>query len=134
VAAQILGLGAFDRTNSAQIIGTGPGIRAVMGGASVTPAPPKFNLKFLGLRGSTNSGTWCIRQHKLLHQVREFVLSWVVLASRTFSPPHRAGPTVSANFAVTFFYISTFKMKAGTYHFRLGILLTCQSNESRAMN
>jgi len=29
-----------------------------MGGASVTPAPPKINLKFLGLRGSTNSGTW----------------------------------------------------------------------------
>jgi len=62
VAAQILGLGAFDSTNSAQIIGTGPGISAVMGGASVTPAPPKFNLKFLGLRCSTNSGTWCIRQ------------------------------------------------------------------------
>jgi len=55
VAAQILGLGAFDSTNSAQIIGTVSGICAVMGGASVTPAPPKFNLKFLGLRGSTNS-------------------------------------------------------------------------------
>jgi len=36
VAAQILGLGAFDNTNSAQIIGTGPGICAVMGGAGVT--------------------------------------------------------------------------------------------------
>jgi len=33
VAAKILGLGAFDSTNSAQIIGTGPGICAVMGGA-----------------------------------------------------------------------------------------------------
>ena len=65
MAAQILGLGAFDRTNSAQIIGTGPGIRAVMGGASVTPAPTKFNLKFLWLQCSTNSGTWCIRQHKV---------------------------------------------------------------------
>jgi len=54
VATQILGLGAFDSTNSAQIIGTGPGIRAVMVGACVTPAPPKFNVKFLGLRGSTN--------------------------------------------------------------------------------
>jgi len=63
MAAQILGPGAFGSTNSAQIIGTGLGICAVMGGASVTPAPPKFNLKFLGLRGSTNSGTWCIRQH-----------------------------------------------------------------------
>ena len=40
-----------------EIIGTGPGISAVMGEASVTPAPPKFNLKFLGLRCSTNSGT-----------------------------------------------------------------------------
>jgi len=64
VAAQILELGPLRSTNSAQIIGTGPGICAVMGGASVTPAPPKFNLKFLGLRGSTNSGTWFIRQHK----------------------------------------------------------------------
>jgi len=56
VAAQILGLGALGSPNSVQIIGTGPVICAVMGGASVTPAPPKFNLKFLGLRGSTNSG------------------------------------------------------------------------------
>jgi len=57
VAAQILGLGEFDSTHSAQIIGTGPGISAVMGGASVTPGPPERNLKFLGLRCSTNSGT-----------------------------------------------------------------------------
>jgi len=33
VAAQILGLGALGSTNLAQIIGTGLGIRAVMGGA-----------------------------------------------------------------------------------------------------
>ena len=64
VAVQILGLGAFDSTNSEQIVGPGPGICAVMGGASVTPAPPKFTLKFLWPQCSTNSGTWCIRQHK----------------------------------------------------------------------
>jgi len=33
VTAQILGFGALRSTNSAQIIGTGPGISAVMGGA-----------------------------------------------------------------------------------------------------
>jgi len=71
VSAQTLGLGAFDSTNSAQIIGTGPGICAFMGGASVTPAPPKFNLKFLGLRGSTNSGTRCIRQHKFSTNIEQ---------------------------------------------------------------
>jgi len=36
VAAQILGLDAFDSTNSAQIIEPSPGICAVMGGAGVT--------------------------------------------------------------------------------------------------
>ena len=40
MAAQVLGLGAFDSTNSAQIIGTGPGIRAGMGGAGVTDVLP----------------------------------------------------------------------------------------------
>jgi len=46
VAAQTLGLGAFDSTNSAQIIEPSPGICAVMGGAGVTdilllpPHPP----------------------------------------------------------------------------------------------
>jgi len=39
VAAQSLGLGAFDSTNSAQIIEPSLGISAVMCGASVTPAP-----------------------------------------------------------------------------------------------
>ena len=65
MAAQILGLGAFDSTNSAQIVGPGPGICAVMGSASVTPASPKFNLKFLWSQCSINAGTRCIRQHKL---------------------------------------------------------------------
>jgi len=36
VAAQILGLGAFDSTNSAQIIKPSPGICAVVGGAGFT--------------------------------------------------------------------------------------------------
>jgi len=36
VEAQILGLGAFDSTNSAQIIEPSPGICAVMVGAGVT--------------------------------------------------------------------------------------------------
>jgi len=36
MAAQILGLGAFDSTNSAQIIVPSPGICAIMGGAGVT--------------------------------------------------------------------------------------------------
>jgi len=35
-AAQILGHGAFDSTNSAQIIELSPGLCAVMGGAGVT--------------------------------------------------------------------------------------------------
>jgi len=60
VAAQILGLGGIDSTNSALNIGPGPGICAVVGGASVPPAPPIFNLRFLGLCSSTNSGTWWI--------------------------------------------------------------------------
>jgi len=36
VAAQMLGLGAFDSTNSEQIIEPSPGICAVLGGAGVT--------------------------------------------------------------------------------------------------
>jgi len=36
MAAQILGLGAFDSTSSAQIIEPSPGISAIMGGAGVT--------------------------------------------------------------------------------------------------
>jgi len=42
VAAQILGYGGIDSTNSALNIGPGPGISASMGGAGVppTPAPP----------------------------------------------------------------------------------------------
>ena len=60
MAAQILGLGGIDSTNSALNIGPGPGICAVVGCASVPPAPPIFNLRFLGLCSSTNSGTWWI--------------------------------------------------------------------------
>jgi len=36
VAAQILGLGAFDSTKSAEIIEPSPGICTVLGGAGVT--------------------------------------------------------------------------------------------------
>jgi len=60
VAAQILGLGGIDSTNSALNIGPGPSICADVGGASVPPAPPIFNLRFLGMCCSTNSGIWWI--------------------------------------------------------------------------
>jgi len=42
VAAQILGLGAFDSTNSAQIIKPSPGICAVMGGVGFTDVEVTF--------------------------------------------------------------------------------------------
>jgi len=44
VAAQILGLGAFDSTNSAQIIKPSPGICAVMGGAGFTKVTARANV------------------------------------------------------------------------------------------
>ena len=83
-----MGLGGIDSINSALNIGPGPGICAVVGGASVPPAPPIFNLRFLGLCSSTNSGTWWIDSTNSalnIGQVREFVLLWALLAEWAYN-------------------------------------------------
>ena len=86
MAAQILGFGAFDSTNSAQILGTGPGICAVMGGERDART---IQIQFEISRAAWQHKFWDLVHstaqvlHKLLNQVREFVLLWVVLASRT---------------------------------------------------